>query len=71
MFEIGGTPVPVGFGYRPPVAETTRALEEFLEAYEVPFEFLLAGDTLSSDQPITVLEDRIMRVPFWFYLMLC
>ena len=71
VFEVDGTPVPVGFGYRPPVASVEEALSEFLDTYDAPVAFLLVGDTVSTAEPIAVQEDRIIQIPYWFFLLLC
>lgn len=70
VFEVDGTPVPVGFAYRPSVAEAAAPVREFVDSYGAPFGFVLTGDTVSDTQPITV-EDGLIQLPYWFYLLLC
>lgn len=70
VFEVDGTPVPVGLAYRPPMDEATAPIREFVDSYDVPFGIVLTGDTVSDDRPIAV-EDGLIHLPYWFYLMLC
>lgn len=70
VFEIDGTSVPVGLAYRPPMTEAAAPVREFIDNYETPFGILLTGDTVSDDRPITV-EDGLIHLPYWFYLLLC
>lgn len=71
VFEVDGRPVPVGFAYRPPIERTRRAVEAFLDRYDCPVGFLLVGDTVATDRPITLHDGRIIQLPYWFYLLLC
>ncbi|WP_232685673.1 ATP-binding protein [Halobacterium zhouii] len=71
VFEIGGNPVPVGLAYRPPVDDTLASVQEFLDAYDVPVGFVVTGDTVPADDPITLRGDRVIQIPYWFYLVLC
>jgi predicted AAA+ superfamily ATPase len=71
VFEIDGTPVPVALAYRPPVDDSVAALQEFLGEYETNVGFLITGDTVSTESPVSLREDRIIQLPYWFYLMLC
>lgn len=71
VFEIDGTPVPVGFSYRPPVDDTLAAVREFLDAYDAPVGFLLTGDTVPTEDAISLRGDRVVQLPYWFYLLLC
>ena len=71
VFEVGDRPVPVGLAYRPPADDTLAAIREFLDSYDVPVGLLLTGDTVSTDRPITLRDDRVIQLPYWFYLLLC
>jgi predicted AAA+ superfamily ATPase len=70
VFEVNGTPVPVGLAYRPPLDEATAPVREFVDAYDVPFGLVLTGDTVRESNSITI-EDGVIHVPYWFYLMCC
>ena len=70
IFEVDGTPVPVGLAYRPPVDDVTAPVREFVETYNTPFGIVLTGDTVRSDQPITV-DEGLVHLPYWLYLLLC
>lgn len=71
VFEVDGTPVPVGFAYRPPVEPTLAAVRTFRERYDAPIGFLLVGDTVSTDRPIDRRGERVVQLPYWFYMLLC
>lgn len=72
VFEIDGTPVPVGLAYRPGDRERTlAALEAFRETYDVPIAFRLVGDTDRGEEAVRELEDGIVQLPYWLYLLLC
>lgn len=71
VFEVDGTPVPVALAYQPPVDEKRAVLEEFLEHYDTPIGLLVTGDTVSTDGSVQLLDDRILQVPYWLYLVLC
>lgn len=72
VFEIGDTPVPVGLAYRSDTREESLdALREFMREYDTPLGILLAGDTVRMDDPITQLEDGVVQLPYWLYLLLC
>lgn len=72
VFEVGDTPVPVGLGYRPSRAGDRReAVREFVDEYETPLGFLLVGETGRGDEPVTVVDDGILRLPYWLYLLVC
>jgi predicted AAA+ superfamily ATPase len=70
VFEVDGTPVPVGLAYRPPVDDATAPIREFVDTYETPFGIVLTGDTVHSERPIAV-EDGLVHMPYWLYLLLC
>ena len=71
VFEVGGTPVPIGFAYRSSEHEPTQAaVEEFTGAYDAPVGFVLAGDTVRGGDAIEVLADGIIQLPYWLFLML-
>jgi predicted AAA+ superfamily ATPase len=71
VFEVGGTPVPVGLTYRPPAEGTLAAVEEFLDEYDAPLGFLLTGHTVSTERPVALRGDRVVQLPYWLYLLLC
>jgi len=71
VFEVDGTPVPVGLAYRPSGPDATASVREFLDAYDAPVGLVLTGDAVqSAARPITV-EDGLIRLPYWFFLLLC
>ncbi|MFT4885412.1 MAG: putative AAA+ superfamily ATPase, partial [Natronomonas sp.] len=70
VFEADGTPVPVGLMYRASNEETAAAVREFCDTYDTPFGLVLRGDTVRSDRPIAI-EDGVIHLPYWFYLLLC
>jgi hypothetical protein len=70
VFEVDGTPVPVGLAYRPPMADAVAPVREFVDAYGLPFGIVVTGDTVRDSRPITV-EDGLVHVPYWFYLLCC
>jgi predicted AAA+ superfamily ATPase len=72
VFECAGVPVPIGLGYKAGSMEpTTNAVAEFIETYEAPLGIVVAGDTATLPEPVEVLEATpIVRIPYWFYLML-
>ncbi|MBV0926217.1 AAA family ATPase [Halomicroarcula limicola] len=72
VFEVDGTPVPIGLAYQSRARdETIDAVREFKQAYDVPLGFLLAGDTVRDRQPIERVENGVIQLPYWLYLLLC
>jgi predicted AAA+ superfamily ATPase len=71
VFEVADTPVPVGLAYRPPIDEAVAAVEAFCDAYDVPFGFVLTGDTVPGPDGVSHHSERVVRVPYWLYLLLC
>ncbi|WP_170845502.1 ATP-binding protein [Halorientalis persicus] len=72
VFEIGGTPVPVGLAYRPGERDDTlAAVEEFSSSYDAPVGFVLTGDTIRGSDPISEIRNGIIELPYWLYLLLC
>jgi len=72
VFEVGDTPVPVGLAYRSRDRDAAlAAVREFQDTYDAPIGFLLAGDTVRDSDPIQQVDDGIIQVPYWLYLMLC
>ena len=72
VFEVGGTPVPVGLAYQTRDRETSlAAVREFAAAYESPVGFLLVGDTFRGAEPIEHLGDGVVQLPYWLYVLLC
>ncbi|AGN02393.1 hypothetical protein L593_12260 [Salinarchaeum sp. Harcht-Bsk1] len=71
VFEVDGTPVPVGLAYRSGDREVTRsAIGEFRSEYEAPIGILLTGDT-AGRASIEDVQQGIVTLPYWFYLLLC
>jgi Predicted ATPase (AAA+ superfamily) len=72
VFELDGTPVPLGLAYRPNQREESlAAIREFLRQYDSPVGILLTGDTVQQGEPITDLGDGVIQLPYWLYLLLC
>ena len=72
VFEVDGTPVPIGFAYRSRDRDDTlAALREFQRTYDVPLGLLLVGDTVRGTDPIQVRDDGIVQLPYWLYLLVC
>lgn len=72
VFEIDGTPVPVGLAYQSGQRDSTvAALREFKTEYDAPVGFVLAGNTVGSLQPIEDIGDGVVQLPYWLYLLLC
>ena len=71
VFEVAGTPVPIGFAYRSSErAESLAAVEEFMGAYDAPVGFVLAGDTVRGGEAVEILGDGIVQLPYWLFLVL-
>lgn len=72
VFELDGTPVPLGLAYRPNQREESlAAIREFLTEYDSPVGILLTGDTVQQSEPIDNLGDGVVQLPYWLYLLLC
>jgi predicted AAA+ superfamily ATPase len=72
VFEVDETPVPVGLAYRSRDREAPlAAVHEFKDEYHAPLGLLLAGDTVREDQPVQQIEDGVIQLPYWLYLLLC
>lgn len=72
VFEVDGTPVPIGLAYRSRDRdEALAAIQEFQQTFDAPLGFLLMGDTVRGTDPIRVRGDGIIQLPYWLYLMLC
>jgi predicted AAA+ superfamily ATPase len=72
VFEVDGTPVPVGLAYRSGEQDVAiDAIREFKETYDTPLGLLLTSDTLRGRQPIQAVEEGIVQLPYWLYLLLC
>jgi predicted AAA+ superfamily ATPase len=72
VFEIDDTPVPVALAYRARQTDTAReSLREFQQAYDAPVGFVLAGDVPRDEPPIAEIDPGVVRLPYWFYLLLC
>lgn len=71
VFEVDDTPIPVALAYRSSDQQgSLAALHEFIDTFDAPVGFLLAGDTLGG-QPIELLDQNVIQLPYWFYLLLC
>jgi predicted AAA+ superfamily ATPase len=72
VFEVDGTPVPVGLAYSPSAREDTlAAVEEFADTYDIPLGLLVVGDTVRGAEPVEQVADGIVQLPYWLYLLLC
>ncbi|WP_247005725.1 hypothetical protein [Halorientalis litorea] len=72
LFEVGDTPVPVGFAYRPRDLDHANAgVAEFIAEYDAPVGFVVTGDTIDTDRPIVRTHARTIQLPYWLYLLLC
>jgi predicted AAA+ superfamily ATPase len=72
VFEVDGTPVPVGLAYRPADRDDSlAAVREFRAAYDAPLGLLLTGDTVDGAASVARLGDGVVQVPYWLYLLLC
>lgn len=71
VFEVGDTPVPVALAYRSPIDDSEAALERFVDEYDTPLGFLVVGDTVSESEEVQRLNDGVVQLPYWLYLLLC
>jgi predicted AAA+ superfamily ATPase len=72
VFEVDGVPVPIGLAYQSRDRdEALAAVREFKQAYETPVGFLLVGDTLRGADPVNQLNEGVVQLPYWLYLLLC
>ncbi len=72
VFEINSTPVPIGLAYRSRDRDEALAtVQEFTETYDVPLGLLLVGDTVRGTEPIQTLEEGVIQLPYWLYILLC
>jgi len=72
IFEIGDTPVPIALAYRSRARDDSlAAVQQFKQEYDAPVGFLLTGDTVQDTEPIRKLDDGIIQLPYWLYLLLC
>jgi predicted AAA+ superfamily ATPase len=72
VFEVGETPVPIGLAYRSRDRDAAlAAIQEFQNEFDSPLGFLLAGDTVRGSKPIQQVDDNIVQLPYWLYLLLC
>ena len=72
VFEVDGTPVPIGLAYQSRGRKSLfAAVQEFKESYNVPLGFVLAGDTARGGEPIENLGEDVIQLPYWLYLLLC
>jgi len=47
------------------------ATREFMNSYDTPVGFVLVGDTVSGAGTVKTLDDGVIQLPYWLYLMLC
>ncbi len=72
VFEINGTPVPIGLGYRPRNRDSSlSAIEEFQQEYEAPIGLLVVGDTIDDTRPVEEITEGVVQIPYWLYLLIC
>lgn len=71
VFEVDETPVPITMAYQTGIEEATEGIEEFHAEYGTQVGFVLTGDVVSAAGEIDVLDDGIVTVPCWLYLLLC
>jgi predicted AAA+ superfamily ATPase len=72
VFEVGSTPVPIGLAYRSRDRDDAlAAVQEFKQAYDIPLGLVLVGDTVRGTEPIQALDDGVIQLPYWLYLLLC
>lgn len=72
VFEINGIPIPIGLAYRSrDHDETLATVQEFIGTYDVPLGLFLVGDTVRGTEPIQMLDDGVIQLPYWLYLLLC
>lgn len=71
VFEVDETPVPITMAYQTGMNEAIDAVEEFHTEYETQVGFVVTGDVVSPSDEIEVLEDGVVTVPYWLYLLLC
>ena len=65
-------PVPVGLAYQSQdQQEPLAAGQEFRQIYERPLGFLITGNTVRSGQPVEEVDDGVIRLLYWLYLLLC
>jgi hypothetical protein len=51
--------------------DDVAAVEAFCDAYDVPFGVVLTGDTVPGPDGVSRHAERVVRVPYWLYLLLC
>ena len=72
VFELDGTPLPVGMAYQSREREASlAAIREFKQSYDAPLGLLLASDTAREGDPVEHLGDGVIQVPYWLYMLLC
>lgn len=72
VFDVDDTPVPIGLAYQSREREESlAAVREFKQTYDTPLGLLLVGDTVRGRQPIEGLDDGLVQLPYWLYLLLC
>ena len=72
VFEVDETPVPIAMAYHAREHEPSLdATREFMNSYDTPVGFVLVGDTVSGAGTVKTLDDGVIQLPYWLYLMLC
>jgi len=72
VFELDGTPVPIGLAYRPGEREETLAtVREFSAEYDAPVGLVLSSEMDRQSESIEEVSDGVIELPYWFYLLLC
>jgi hypothetical protein len=71
VFELDGTPVPIGMAYRSCECEASlAAVRESKQSYDAPLGLLLTSDTAREGDPVEHLGDGVVQV-YWLYMLLC
>lgn len=73
VFECVERPIPIALAYSPGSVEAkTAAVQEFRDAYDAPLGLVVTGDMVETDEAFELMaDDRIVRLPYWFYLLIC
>ncbi len=72
VFELDGTPIPIELAYRSRDYDVAlETLAEFQDTYDAPVGFVVVGNTVRGDTAVQHINDRIVELPYWLYLLLC
>lgn len=72
VFEVGDTPVPVALAYRSSERDSkVTALTEFTDTFDTPLGIVVVGESRRDDPPVRELQNGVVKLPYWLYLMLC